>query len=395
MKRFIALLTLIGLSLFQGSAFAILTGVTVSPLSATLAVNRPGSVNLTWAVDASPTNSLPTTATSSQIVITGPGQDVIYGTIPRSLSRTIAPGGSTLISETVLIPRSIIQSLNRARDANGNPVSTFLLVRNFSDNNFDLLSASVNLYLTGGSGSLLQINRLALTFDDQSTVRVIPRDERLGAKVEIQFSGSGMLRGVWEIATPASTLGEPIYSNLGLVRHSLAGMQTLTLKSPDLPTNQEGVYLLRFRVSEPETAFEPVTIRYLVTKAGLAEKPPLNVNPRSPANGTLINADTLFSWRGDAAAKVWQLEIYEKPDDSFIDQLPDLGSDASTGRKRREMEGPPVTGMMLPGGTQETGLSKMVRNHLNPGTGYWWRVRAIGSDGQVIGESPLVEFRTP
>ena len=88
MKRFIALLTLIGLSLFQGSAFAILTGVTVSPLSATLAVNRPGSVNLTWAVDASPTNNLPTTATSSQIVITGPGQDVIYGTIPRSLSRT-------------------------------------------------------------------------------------------------------------------------------------------------------------------------------------------------------------------------------------------------------------------------------------------------------------------
>ena len=54
MKRFIALSTLIGLCLFQSSAFAVLTGVTVSPPSATLAVNRPGSVSLTWAVDASP-----------------------------------------------------------------------------------------------------------------------------------------------------------------------------------------------------------------------------------------------------------------------------------------------------------------------------------------------------
>lgn len=395
MKRFIALLTAIGLSLFQGSAFAILAGVTVSPPSATLATNRPGSVSLTWAVDSSPTNNSATTATSSQIVITGPGQDVVYGTIPRSLSRSIVPGGSALISETVLIPRSLIQTLNRARDVNGNPISTFLLVRNFTDDNFSVFSATVNLYLTGGAGSLLQIGRLSLSFDDLSTVRLIPRGERLTALLDVQFSGSGMLRGVWELATPASTLGEPVFTNLGLVRHSLVGNQTLRLESPGLSTDLEGAYLLRFRVTEPETGFEPVIVRYLVTKPAAMERPPVNVNPVSPGSGMLIAPDTRFAWRGGDEASAWQLEIYEKPATSALDRLPDLGSTTAGGDNTPDMDGPPVTGMMLPGDTRETPLSKMARSHLKGGQGYWWRVRAIDKAGHVVGESPLVEFRTP
>jgi hypothetical protein len=396
MKRFIALSTLIGLCLFQGSAFAVLTGVTVSPPSATLAVNRPGSVSLTWAVDASPVNNGSSTVTSSQVLITSATRDAaIIGTIPRTLSRSITPGGSILISETVVIPRSIIQAMSRARDADGNPVTVFLLVRNFTDNSVDTLTAAVNLYLTGGSGSLLQIDRTALTFDDLTTVRVLPRGDRLNAQVDIRYSGSGMLRGVWELATPASTLGEPVYTNLGLVRQTLVGNQSLRLQSPDLPTDLEGAYLLRFRITEPETGFEPVTIRYLVTKPDLTQRPPLNITPLTPGNGALLGADTRFSWRGDEEAKAWQLEVYAKPPNSFMDQLPDLDSNARTPAAAREVEGPPVTGMMLPGGSQETTLSKLARGHLKPGQGYWWRVRALDRDGQVIGESPLVEFRTP
>lgn len=276
MKRFIALSMLIGLCLFQGSAFAVLTGVSVSPRSATLAVDRAGSVSLTWAIDASPVNSGPSTLTSSQILITNASRDAtLIGTIPRTLSRTITPGGSILISETVVIPRSIIQAMSRARDLDGNPASAFLLVRNFSDNGIDTLSAAVNLYLTGASGSLLKIDRMALTFDDLSTMRVLPRGDRLGARVDLQFTGSGLLRGIWELATPASTLGEPVYTNLGLVHQTLVGNRSVRLQSPELPTDREGAYLLRFRVTAPEIPFEPVTIRYLVTKPDLSARPPV------------------------------------------------------------------------------------------------------------------------
>jgi hypothetical protein len=398
MKRLITLYMMLGLCLFQGSALALLTNVTVNPAGVTLAVNRPASINLTWTLVASPTNNIPTTATSSEIVITDPGQDVIYGTIPRTLSRTITPGGSGILSETAQIPRSVIEAMKRARDANGNPLSAFVLLRNFTDDNFSFVSAMANLYLTGGSAaSLLQIDRLALTFDDLSTVRLIPKDETLNALLDVQFSGSGQLRGVWELATPASTMGEPIYTNLRLVRQALVGNQTIRLKSPDLPTNQEGVYLLRFRVTEPETGFEPVTIRYLVTASTAQERPPLNVQLLSPAQGALISAETRFAWRGvdEAKAKAWQLEIYEKPQTNALDQLPDLGGAAQESSKTSEVEGPPVAGMLLQGETREIPLSKMARGHLKQGQGYWWRVRAIGSEGIVIGESPLLEFRTP
>jgi len=286
MKKLIGLCMMMGLCLFQGTASAVLTSASVTPASATLAINRPASINLTWTLVASPTNGIPLAATSSEIVITDPGQDVIYGTIPRLLSRTITPGGSGLLTETAQIPRSVIQAMSRARDGNGNPLSAFVLLRNFTDDNFSIVSATVNLYLSGGSSaSLLQIDRLALTFDDLSTVRLVPREETLKALLDIQFSGSGQLRGVWELATPASTLGEPIYTNLRLVRQALVGNQTTRIESPELPTGEVGVYLLRFRVTEPETGFEPVYIRYLVTNAKAVESPPLNVQPLTPGNG--------------------------------------------------------------------------------------------------------------
>jgi hypothetical protein len=51
--------------------------------------------------------------------------------------------------------------------------------------------------------------------------------------------------------------------------------------------------------------------------------------------------------------------------------------------------------MLVTGEQPSTRLSQPVWQHLQPGRGYWWRVRVIGADGSVTGESPLAEFRTP
>jgi hypothetical protein len=59
------------------------------------------------------------------------------------------------------------------------------------------------------------------------------------------------------------------------------------------------------------------------------------------------------------------------------------------------VEGPPLTGMLVTGEQPSTRLSQPVWQHLQPGRGYWWRIRVIGADGSVTGESPLAEFRTP
>jgi hypothetical protein len=327
------------------------------------------------------------------IQVTDPGQDTVFGTITRTVSRTVVPGGTAFISETVQIPRSVIQVMQRARDVNGQLFTSFILVRNFTDNT-NTVTAAVNLYLTGGAGSLLEIDRLALSFDDLSTERVVRKEDALKALVDIRFSGSGQLRGVWELATPASTIGEPVFSALRLVRQSLVGNQDTRIKSPLLPTDREGVYLVRFLVTEPDTGFDPVYIRYAVTTAGASERPRTDVHALAPGKGALITAETAFEWHTDAQPRAWKLEIYPKPAADALDQLPDLGTAAESVAVSR-VDGPPLTGMLLPGDARTTVLSKLVWKRLESGRGYWWRLRAIGDDGSVIGESPLVEFRSP
>ncbi len=391
MKRFIAtLLTGIGLFFVQSGAFAVVASVDVSPSSVTVAASRSANVNLTWRVTtAFAVGALPALTTSQQLVVTNGGGDVSFGVISRPLSRTIAPGETAVISETVQIPRSIIEAMRRSNE------SSFRLRRSFSDPDLIVVGDSASLYLTGGSGSgLLQIDRMALTFDDASTLRVVSKDERFKALLDVQFSGSGMFRGVWEIATPASTPGEPIYTTLRPVHQVLAGNRTRHFESPELPSRAEGVYLLRFRVIEPEIGYEPVTVRYLVTSSGSPEKPPVTIETLSPADGSLINTDSRFAWSGGGEAQSWRLEIYAKPADRMIDQLPDLGGTPPTD-SAPAVNGPLLTGMILPEQTRETALSKMVWQHLQPGQGYLWRIRSVDDEGNVIGESPLIEFRTP
>jgi hypothetical protein len=56
---------------------------------------------------------------------------------------------------------------------------------------------------------------------------------------------------------------------------------------------------------------------------------------------------------------------------------------------------PPVAGMLVAGGQARTTLSDTARSRLISGQSYFWRVLAIGNDGNVIGESPAREIRIP
>jgi hypothetical protein len=395
MRNLTGLLLMIVLAAYQGNAEALLVSATGNPPSVSAASNRLASVPVTWTVLADPGNNGTTTVTSGSVTIMDSAGDVVYATIPRLISRPVAPGGSVSISDSVPIPRSVMLAMMRAATAIGQIAagSTFVLQRSFTDDNLNFVTASVNLYLAGGSGGLFQIEQMALYFDDQSTVRLVRKDDSLNALLDIRFTGSGQLRGNWELATPASTAGEPVFSTLHLVRQSLAGNQVTRIRSPNLPTGQEGVYLLRFRVTEPDSGFEPVYVRYLVTRTGQPEKPPASVRLLSPGQGALVGADTRFEWAADADAAAWQLEIFRKPQQNAAGQLPDLGT-AADSPAAPAVDGPPVTGMMLTGEKHASQLSRVTLDHLEPAQGYWWRVRAIGSDGSVIAESPLGEFRS-
>jgi hypothetical protein len=394
MKHLIGIFSMCALLWPCAPVWATLTGASAAPASVSAAYTQPAMLTLRWSVTASVTNNGPVLAQSTTLLITAPGGGVILGQISRRAQGTIQIGATTVIIETVQLPRSLMHTLYRARDPGGNPFPNFELHRDFSDGGIPVSAIQANLYLTGGGGSgQFDVSRLALYFDDRSSVRLIPREEPLQAVLDVQFSGSGQLAGVWEIADPTSTAGQPIYRPLRIERQSLVGAQSMQIKSPLLPTGKEGAYLLRFRLTGPTTDFDPVLIRYLVTSDTKHEKPPVNIQPEQPHNGALLGPKTTFAWRADQPASAYQLEIYRQPQRSAADQLPELGGRVDMATPRTDE--PPVAGMLVLGDTHTTLLSKLVLQRLEPGRAYWWRVRAIGADGGVIGESPLRELRTP
>ena len=78
-----------------------------------------------------------------------------------------------------------------------------------------------------------------LSFDNGSSVRILPRNNAIHAQAELGYNGTGLLQAVWEVADPASTSGTPVYRPLLQVREYLTLGDAKTLKSPPLPTNAD------------------------------------------------------------------------------------------------------------------------------------------------------------
>ncbi len=278
------------------------------------------------------------------------------------------------IIERLRIPQSIVK---KARLLGLNQI---IFQRSFTDAP-DNTSLAANTLFQLSSGSIagqLNIERIQLEFENQRRSLIIPRGSQLNARAIIKYKGTGLFEYRWEIASPPSTGGNPIFFPLIVRKQYLLAGDQVTIQSPNLPSDLSGTYLLRLVVTKPETVIDLKTLGYRVKAQSLAadNRKTTTIALSRPQDNEILIKATEFAWLAIEGAKAYQLELYSRPP---------IASDIVLQRDDK-----PVTGVLLPANQNKISLANNSFAHLEKNQTYYWRVIAISEAGEIIGQS---EFR--
>ncbi|MDQ7007458.1 MAG: hypothetical protein Q9Q40_09510 [Acidobacteriota bacterium] len=343
---------------------AAVTTVTATPASRSVPIARATSVAVVWNVTRVITGASggTTVFSSGGTFRAGSTDGPILGTNARGLSQTKPPAPLTVLSfrESVLVPAQVVF---RAHELGA---GRLFYLRTFDDGTA-AAGGAVELKITGGAGGSFGVERLALTFEGGSVIDVVEPGADLRAEARLTFSGSGLLRAVWEVAEPGDAVENAAFRPLAIVRRYVAGRRSPSLKSPALPVHLGGMYRVRLRLVAPTPGFTPPELRYFVRAA--APFRPAVMAPLGPRAGTTLDKSTRFAWSPVPGTRAYRLQILEPTDSTRA-----------------------VTGAIVDAERRELVLSEITRAHLAPGERYVWRVQAIDASGRVIAESPPREL---
>lgn len=305
----------------------------------------------------------------------------VVGNSNRRISKTLITGGVNAqpfsISETLRIPRSVLAAAERAGS------NRIRYVRTFTDESGGGrdLTSSLTLQVTPSSGGALSISQIDLRFQNGGISMVTGTNQIANATAIISYSGSGLLDLAWEVATPASTSGTPVFTTLKTVRQFLGAGRSSVIESPRLPTLLTGSYMLRLRINSPKGSFENLVLRYSVIRSGTPAKAAKPINLISPLPNAVIDQSTQFIWKPITNAISYQLEIYELP----ATDLPykGLGSVGFENNHNKVL----TTGVLIPSDRQTTPLTPIALQYLIPDKTYYWRTIAVDGQGNLVGKS--------
>ncbi|MFI4888899.1 MAG: hypothetical protein ACHQIL_00045 [Steroidobacterales bacterium] len=342
--------------------------VSVSPsvLSASLQSTLP--TPLTWTVKLPGiglTNGAPLLNLSSPQATVSTTSGQVLQTVPTVLTVHLgATGQGTATELFTLSPATISAALRLG-------AGSLLLTRTFGVPPYGAVGTAV-ISLAGSGGGPLALSRVALHFEDRSLVRVLRAGESAVAIAEINYSGGGVLNGLWEVASPPSTQGQPVFVPFASASVNLGEGGLTEVTSPALPTAAEGNYYVRFSVRTPLVPFEGLVLRYAVESA---EPEALPITVIRPVEHATLHADTRFEWRPTPGAIAYRLEFY--------------AGDAAPGDEH------PIAGQWVTSAQRDAVLSILAQTHLQSTQLYRWRIIALDADSHVVGRSALYEIVTP
>lgn len=376
---------------FANSASAAITGARATPRQAMLAGSGNNVVSINWQVSTTSDHLSGVTSATSSLI------DPRSGTTLQSTRVNLSASGSGpfRLREVLTLDAATVRSWTEQG------LRRVVVERTFADaatGSFQSASAVLSLSPSrlqaarNAAPAQLSIVSLRLELASGNNTTVANLDEPLRAALTVQYTGSGILKGRWQIAEPESSQGMPSFRTLALVNKNLQASQRGTLQSPMLPTARGGKYLVRFCVSSRD-AFDVANDGQcsnvdLVAAAtyfveARVDDDAAEIGNLSP-DRQAVSASSLFSWAPVARAVVYRLQIFE---------LAPTDADRSTspgGSSRVEPKF--VTGMLLDARTSNTSLSELTRSRLRAGQRYLWRVTAHDDAGRSIGASSEASF---
>lgn len=365
MRRAILLLTiLIGLLTSSG----LLEAVTVSPSSITIPRGTQSVRSFTHTFNFRAFGGC-SNAVSTRGVFRTPNE-IFLGSVNTPLLITLPPFPNNMIGsvrETVVIPVAVVK---RAEQLGFNQ---FTYAREFSVTHCSATDAvgdhqeidHVQIVLTGEATAEFSINRLQIYFENQRAEITVKKNQPgVKAFIDIRFTGSGLLRGHWEV-------DGRILSHVN--KHLVYGRQ-VTLEFPDLPRPSElqylptidvGTHLVRFVITSPVQTVTPPEAIYFVTAEEYAKRP---IRLLSPANRSEEDYfPVTFRWEGRDQPITYLVEFLDEEREKPI---------FSAYTKRNSYALP------LP----------VLKSLFSPGKSYFWRVKGFDEDNKMIGESPEFKF---
>jgi hypothetical protein len=344
-----------------------------------IAVTSSARSQVSWAVVEEPNAVGQAQISSSEGVFFGPSRENMLGRSSQMLTQTrslIGDMNTTFIfQESLMIPQSVIRN---AQELGFNQILYF---RTFQDNPGGTSLANFVTFSLSASGAVSQVNlrQIQMEFDDGRTSAIIAANSKLSARALLSYQGSGLLEYRWEIASPPTTNGQPVFVPQMTRRDYLMANGQTTIKSPTLPTINAGTYLLRLNILQANNRFEMPILRYFVrSDKTLSDNVVVQkMTVSTPAAEVKLTLDTQFVWQPIPGAKAYQIELYNNP---IKDQL---ASNANSAK--------PITGVIVPSPQTRLTMGQIVTTHLVIGSTYYWRVIAISEEGNKIGAS---EFRS-
>ncbi len=207
----------------------------------------------------------------------------------------------------------------------------------------------------------LRIQRIELYFNNRQPQITVKQNQRdLKAFVDIRYSGSGLLQGLWEVdGRGFSRVQVQLDRNRQLVT-----LQTPV--APPLPTQAVGSHRVRFIITRPALDIIFPQAIYFVTAERADWKQVIQLTAPSDRN-TIACTPVTFSWESIDKANTYLIEFLEE------------GADAPTFSAYVKS-------------AEYTLRANACRAVFSTGRTYRWRVKGIDPADQIIGESAEATF---